>query len=233
MEVVRIPALRLSAAAVALSIGLVVTAPQVDARDDHDDRGGSVVIHGGTVSSSTTVDISANGGTAIADASGGNNNVAIVAGRGGDNDGDGVDIAAAGNGGTANASANGGAVVVGDINSGGNQGNTIVVGNTGGRVEDVHHAPAKPVVVPAKPAPPKAAPAPPKKVVPTVPTRTRVVTVPTGGRDRGGRAVGRLPSTGVGETLVRGQTGGDAVLLAAGALLAMGAAGVALRRRFA
>ncbi|MDQ3696229.1 MAG: hypothetical protein M3464_21830 [Chloroflexota bacterium] len=42
------------------------------------------------------------------------------------------DIAAAGNGGTADASANGGAVALGDVNSGGNAGNAISVGDTGG-----------------------------------------------------------------------------------------------------
>jgi hypothetical protein len=42
------------------------------------------------------------------------------------------EIAAAGNGGTAEASANGGAVAVGDVNSGGNTGNTIGIGDTGG-----------------------------------------------------------------------------------------------------
>ena len=40
------------------------------------------------------------------------------------------DVAAAGNGGTAGAGANGGAVVVGDVNSGGNGGGLIVVGDT-------------------------------------------------------------------------------------------------------
>ena len=43
----------------------------------------------------------------------------------------GPDIAAAGNGGTATASANGGAVLIGDVNSGGNAGNAIAVGDTG------------------------------------------------------------------------------------------------------
>jgi hypothetical protein len=42
------------------------------------------------------------------------------------------DTAAAGNGGTATAAANGGAVATGDINSGGNAGNAIAVGDTGG-----------------------------------------------------------------------------------------------------
>ena len=44
------------------------------------------------------------------------------------------EIAAAGNGGTADASANGGAVAVGDVNSGGNAGSVIGVGDTVGGV---------------------------------------------------------------------------------------------------
>ena len=39
------------------------------------------------------------------------------------------DDAAAGNGGTAVSEANGGAISIGDVNSGGNSGNTIIVGN--------------------------------------------------------------------------------------------------------
>ena len=49
----------------------------------------------------------------------------------GDDDGD-VDIASAGNGGVATASASGGAVSIGDINSGGNVGCAISVGDTFG-----------------------------------------------------------------------------------------------------
>jgi hypothetical protein len=44
------------------------------------------------------------------------------------------EIAAAGNGGTADASANGGAVAIGDVNSGGNAGNAIGVGDSVGSV---------------------------------------------------------------------------------------------------
>ncbi len=44
------------------------------------------------------------------------------------------DIASAGNGGVATASANGGAVSIQDINSGGNAGNAIAVGDTWGNV---------------------------------------------------------------------------------------------------
>ena len=50
---------------------------------------------------------------------------------GGDDAGTG-DIASAGNGGVATASANGGAVSIQDINSGGNAGNAIGVGDTWG-----------------------------------------------------------------------------------------------------
>jgi len=42
------------------------------------------------------------------------------------------DIASAGNGGVATASANGGAVSIGDVNSGGNAGSAIGVGDTWG-----------------------------------------------------------------------------------------------------
>jgi hypothetical protein len=47
-------------------------------------------------------------------------------------DDDWTDIASAGNGGVATASANGGAVAIGDINSGGNVGSAIAVGDTAG-----------------------------------------------------------------------------------------------------
>jgi hypothetical protein len=42
----------------------------------------------------------------------------------------GSDIASAGNGGVTTASADGGTVVIGDVNSGGNAGNAIGVGDT-------------------------------------------------------------------------------------------------------
>jgi hypothetical protein len=44
------------------------------------------------------------------------------------------DIAAAGNGGTATASGNGGAAAIGDVNSGGNTGSAIGVGDSWGDV---------------------------------------------------------------------------------------------------
>src|SRR3954471_11055666 len=86
----------------------------------------SVAVNGGTVSNETTIDLSANGGTAVFSADGGDGNVAV--GGSGGIIGDGGD-AAAGNGGVASAAANGGTIALGDVNSGGNQGNTIIVGN--------------------------------------------------------------------------------------------------------
>jgi len=213
----------------------------------------AVVIDGGTVTSETVIDISADGGTAISDASGGDENFAFAnaggegagddedEGRGGvlglrdellgggDDAGAAGDTAAAGNGGTADASANGGAVAIGDINSGGNSGNTITVGDT-----NVAPAPApekpKPVA-PEKPVAPK--PVAPKPVAPDAGKK-----VDDGGKNggngdaapraRGGERVRGLPSTGVG---VAGEAGsGAALLLVVGAL---GAAGYAARRRFA
>jgi hypothetical protein len=87
---------------------------------------GNVAVDGGTVSNETTIDISADGGTAVATADGGDGNVAV--GGPGGLIGDGGD-AAAGNGGVASSDANGGSIAVGDVNSGGNSGNTIIVGN--------------------------------------------------------------------------------------------------------
>jgi hypothetical protein len=49
-----------------------------------------------------------------------------------------IDTASAGNGGVATASGNGGAVAAGDINSGGNVGSAIAVGNTYGPDPDVY-----------------------------------------------------------------------------------------------
>jgi hypothetical protein len=45
-----------------------------------------------------------------------------------------TDIASAGNGGVATSAANGGVVAIGDVNSGGNAGNAIGVGDTYGSV---------------------------------------------------------------------------------------------------
>jgi hypothetical protein len=85
-----------------------------------------VSIYGGDVFNETVIDLNANGGTAISDASGGWGNEAVTGGRNVDD----VDIASAGNGGVANAAANGGAISTGNINSGGNVGNAISVGDT-------------------------------------------------------------------------------------------------------
>lgn len=88
-----------------------------------------VFISGGEVMNVTAIDISADAGTSISDASAGSNNLATTAGGNG-GDGEILNVASAGNGGVANAAANGGAVSTGNINSGGNVGNAIVVGNT-------------------------------------------------------------------------------------------------------
>lgn len=97
----------------------------------YDDRGkpieaAAVMITGGTITNETVIDISADAGTSISDASGGNNNLATTGGGGED----GLDTASSGNGGVATSSANGGAVSIEDINSGGNVGNAISVGDT-------------------------------------------------------------------------------------------------------
>jgi hypothetical protein len=84
-----------------------------------------VTIYGGDVWNETVIDLNANAGTAISDASAGSNNVATTGGGSAD-----TDIASAGNGGVATAAANGGAISTGNINSGGNVGNAINVGDT-------------------------------------------------------------------------------------------------------
>jgi hypothetical protein len=89
-----------------------------------------VAIYGGDVLNETVIDLNANAGTAISDASAGSNNAAST---GGGHNGDAtsvLDVASAGNGGVASAAANGGAISTGDINSGGNVGNAISVGDT-------------------------------------------------------------------------------------------------------
>ena len=104
-----------------------------DASAKKDQPPACVAVSGGTVSNNTSIDVSANGGTAISDASGGSNNIGV-----------GSQIASAGNGGVADAQANGGAVSLGDVNSGGNMGNAIAVGDT-------HCAPAAAPVEEAAP----------------------------------------------------------------------------------
>lgn len=158
-------------------------------------EGPAVVITGGEVSNSTNIDISANAGTAISDATGGNNNVGTTNG--------GFDIASVGNGGGANSAANGGAVSLGDINSGSNAGNAIVVGNT---------ANCAPAPEPEKPVYEK-----PKGdvyVAPDAPAAPVYAAAP----------VVALPSTGVGGI----DAGMIASIAAAGAAAA---AGLGLRRR--
>jgi hypothetical protein len=108
-----------SAMALSLVGGSLLAAP-VGAQDEC-----GVSIYGGDVMNETVIDIQADAGTAISDASAGSNNAATTNGGGDD-----VDTASAGNGGVATASANGGAISTGDINSGGNVGNAISVGNT-------------------------------------------------------------------------------------------------------
>jgi hypothetical protein len=88
--------------------------------------GPAVSITGGTITNETVIDINADAGTSISDASGGSNNLATTGGGGNS----GEDIASSGNGGVATSSANGGAVSIQDINSGGNVGNAISVGDT-------------------------------------------------------------------------------------------------------
>ena len=123
-----------SAVTLSLVGGSLLAAPDVAAQcvTGYDDKGEAIVapaavmITGGTVTNETVIDISANAGTSISDASGGNNNLATTGGGGGD----GVDTASSGNGGVATSAADGGAVSIEDINSGGNVGNAISVGDT-------------------------------------------------------------------------------------------------------
>ena len=110
-----------SAVAVSLVGGGLMATP-VAAQDDC-----GVAIYGGDVLNETVIDLNANAGTAISDASGGSNNAATT---GGGQCRRHVDIASAGNGGVATAAANGGAISTGNINSGGNVGNAISVGDT-------------------------------------------------------------------------------------------------------
>jgi hypothetical protein len=119
----------------------------------------AVMITGGTITNETVIDVSANAGTSISDASGGNNNLAITSSSNNGGDG-GTDVASSGNGGVASSAANGGAVSIQDINSGGNVGNAISVGDTTcAPYTPPAPAPEKPkdvpVNVPVAPAPEK------------------------------------------------------------------------------
>ena len=115
----------LGSAIAGLLVGGGLMATPVAAQDEC-----GVAIYGGDVFNETVIDLNANGGTAIADASGGFNNEALTNGGGNGDATSIIDTAAAGNGGVATAAANGGAISTGDINSGGNVGNAISVGDT-------------------------------------------------------------------------------------------------------
>ena len=166
---------------------------------------GGVYIDGGEVINETIVSVSADGGTAIADASGGDGNIASTGGTAGDG---GTITSSAGNGGVANASANGGAISIGDINSGGNAGNAIGVGDTITGPVPVCCAPPRYSPPPYSPTPSKPSPAP-------VPGTTRPGKV----------VVVRLPSTGIGSNMLSGS--GAAALMS----LATGITAVVVRRR--
>ena len=167
----------------------------------------AVVISGGSVSNATTIDLNADGGTGIADASGGDDNIAFDVD--GDGDIDGNDIAAAGNAGTADSAANGGAIAVGNVNSGGNVGNVIEVGDT----TCVPVAPEKPVVEEKKPVYVEKKPAP--------------VAAPKPAPAPAPRPVAALPNTGVG---VAGDV--NVAFLALALVGAVAAAGYSVRARF-
>jgi hypothetical protein len=81
--------------------------------------------------SSTSLSISADGGTATADASGGTVIIGDVNSGGNSENAGGTALSSSGNGGTATANANGGAVVIGDVSSG-SSGNAITVGDITG-----------------------------------------------------------------------------------------------------
>lgn len=112
---------------------------------------GTVSIDGGTVTNTSTFNISATGGTAIADGSGGDENAGAVGGAAAEeedrrrrgvvglrNELLGIDsgpvggVLSVGNGGTGRATADGGIVIIDSIDTGGNTGNTINVGGAAG-----------------------------------------------------------------------------------------------------
>jgi hypothetical protein len=152
-----------TAAVVALNLG-AVTVSSADAAQ-HGGSDSCVAVSGGTVQNATVLDVAADGGTGISDASGGSGNLADVSSNNHDGNNDNhdnnnhrnnnnnnhnnnrnnwsaeplqsleqrllqTDTASSGNGGVATSSANGGVVSIQDINSGGNAGNAISVGNT-------------------------------------------------------------------------------------------------------
>ncbi|MDQ3225835.1 MAG: hypothetical protein M3Q50_04295, partial [Chloroflexota bacterium] len=169
-------------AIVVLNLGVATASSAYAAQGNGRDL--CVAISGGEVSNATVLDIATDGGTGIADTSGGNGNAAVASetnndngngnndnrngnngngnnGNGNGNNGNGnngngnngngnggrndwasaetvralevrlqQDTASSGKGGVATASADGGVVSVEDINSGGNVGNAIAVGDT-------------------------------------------------------------------------------------------------------
>lgn len=130
------------AVTVLLTTALLAWAPQVmasayptstpsSAPVCHDGAPATVSIDAGTVTNTTTLDLSADGGTSIGDSSGGDDNLATAGdgdkqgnhdhGKGKHNkkhDDHAGEGAAAGNGGVSDASADGGAIAVQDVNSG-------------------------------------------------------------------------------------------------------------------
>jgi hypothetical protein len=125
----------MGSAVAASLVGAGFTAMPASAQD-------CVTVYGGDVLNETVIDINANAGTSISDASAGSNNLATTGGGGG-GDGEVFNIASARNGGVATSAANGGAISVGNINSGGNVGNAISVGDTYCAVDA--YAPEEPV----------------------------------------------------------------------------------------
>jgi hypothetical protein len=214
-----------TAAVVALNLG-AVSFSSADAAQ----RGGNdlcVAVSGGTVQNATVLDVVADGGTGIGDASGGSGNLAAATGndrernnnnhRNNNNNRNNnrnnwsaeslqslelrllqTDTASSGNGGVVDAAANGGVVSIQDINSGGNAGNAISVGDTHcGAASAPSGGGGK---------------------------------APSGGPAKGGRGgqVRALPSTGIGMT----ETGTSSLLLALGALGMVGlSVGSRLERR--
>jgi hypothetical protein len=168
----------------------------------------AVLIDGGAVTNETIIEISADGGTAIADASGGDGNIASAGGSAGNG---GAITSSAGNGGVANASADGGAISIGDINSGGNAGNAIGVGDTI----------AAPGPICCEPPPYRPVPDKPDYASPPGKTRTtpgKVVVI-------------RLPDTGSGS--LPASSSATTIPITVLMTLAAGMASVATRRRMA
>jgi hypothetical protein len=86
------------------------------------------VVNGGRVSNQTTIGLSADGTNSVSNANGVNGNISgagtggVIGNR---------RSAAAGNGGVASLAANGGTITIGNVNSGGNSGNTVARRLTG------------------------------------------------------------------------------------------------------